>query len=137
MIIIFSESFPIRDGILHGGVFVLPLGNHLYKIGSTYTWDDLNELPSATGLEFLIEEFEKLWKGEYHLISNLAAVRPTTRDRKPLVGRVPNYKNLSVFNGIGSRAVLMAPLLSLELLAHLFEGSELPSEVSPLRFLAK
>ena len=137
VIIIFSESFPIRDGILHGGVFVLPLGNHLYKIGSTYTWDDLNELPSATGLEFLIEEFEKLWKGEYHLISHLAAVRPTTRDRKPLVGRVPNYKNLSVFNGMGSRAVLMAPLLSLELLAHLFEGSELPSEVSTLRFLAK
>jgi glycine oxidase len=137
VLLIASKSFPITDGILHGGIFVLPLGNHRFKIGSTYTWDELDELPSKSGRAFLVEEFEKMWDGEYAVIDHLAAVRPTTRDRKPLVGRIPGMENLSVFNGMGSRAVLMAPLLAVELLNHLFEEGGLTKELSPSRFLEK
>jgi len=137
VLIIKSNAFPLEDGILHGGVFVLPLGNGLYKIGSTYSWNELDDLPSKEGLEFLVSELDKMWKGSYTVIRHMAAVRPTTIDRRPLVGRVTGHSNLSVLNGMGSRAVLMAPLLSLELLNNIFKASPLAHDISPSRFSAK
>ncbi len=39
-----SEEF-----ILNKKVFVLPIGNHRFKVGSTYEWEDLTEQPTEEG----------------------------------------------------------------------------------------
>ena len=44
-------------------------------------------------------------------------------DRKPLIGEHPIIKNLYIINGMGSKAVLMAPLLIHELLQNKIDAS--------------
>ena len=52
------------------------------------------------------------------VLSQNYGFRPTTSDRKPLIGEHPIIKNLYIINGMGSKAVLMAPLLINELLEN-------------------
>src|SRR6185295_18880304 len=45
---IYSEDLP-KDYIINHSMFILPLGNHLFKAGSTYQWDFKNDEPSGEG----------------------------------------------------------------------------------------
>jgi glycine oxidase len=42
----------------------------------------------------------------------VAGVRPTVKDRKPLIGLHPKNPKIGIFNGLGARGVLMGPYLS-------------------------
>ena len=46
--------------ILMRGIFILPIGNDLFKVGATYNWDELNELPTEHAKKSLIDSLEKL-----------------------------------------------------------------------------
>jgi glycine/D-amino acid oxidase-like deaminating enzyme len=109
------------DGIAHGSVFVLPLGEELFQIGATYQWDKPDEKPSSEGQAELLKGLRSIWDGTAEIVEHRAAVRPATRDRRPLMGRVG--PNRWVLNGLGSRGVLMAPLLAAELLDQIFESA--------------
>jgi hypothetical protein len=54
-----------------------------------------------------------------------------------LIGEHPLVKNLFVINGMGSKAVLMAPLLINELLESIFENKQLDKLVDIKRFVKK
>lgn len=127
-------GYPFPDKIIHGAIFILPIGNDTYKIGATYSWDELDEEPTEQGREWLLQQLGKLWKGEARIIDQYAAVRPAVKDRKPIVGAIPQHDNLYVLNGLGSRGTLMAPLLSTWLLHHLETETPLPDEVNVQRF---
>jgi glycine/D-amino acid oxidase-like deaminating enzyme len=134
VLILKLKDYPYSDLILHSGVFILPLGNEHYKVGATYHWDHLDEVPSGEARKWLVQEFQKLWEGPFEIVDQLAAVRPAVKDRKPILGAIPNYRNLYVLNGLGSRGTLMAPLLSEYLLDRIEFGKELPEEVRLQRF---
>ena len=55
-------------------------------------------------------------------------------DRRPLLGGHPTYKNLYVFNGLGTRGVMMAPLLSKWLYDFIELKKQLPEAVAINRF---
>ena len=105
-------GYPHSEKIVHGGVFIMPLGDDLYKVGATYSWDPLDERPSDQGKDWLLERLAKLWQGPVEQLGHEAAVRPAVRDRKPILGAVDGREGLYVFNGMGSRGTLLAPLLS-------------------------
>jgi len=71
------------------------------------------------------------------VVNQLAGIRPTVTDRRPLVGQHPKYKNLYVLNGFGSRGVLIAPFASLQLLNSIETGSTIHSEMDISRFTKK
>ena len=48
----------------------------------------------------------------FEILSHNSGIRPTTKDRRPLLGRHTTLKRLHLLNGLGTRGVLMAPLLS-------------------------
>ena len=127
-------GYPHSDKIVHGGVFIMPLRDDLYKVGATYSWDPLDERPSDQGKEWLLEQLSKLWPGPVEQVGHEAAVRPAVRDRKPILGAVGGHEGLYVFNGMGSRGTLLAPLLSQWMLDHMFHSVPLPSEVDLGRF---
>jgi glycine/D-amino acid oxidase-like deaminating enzyme len=118
--------------LLHAGIFILPLGNQLFKVGATYHWDTLEDKPTPEGREKLITELEKIYSGQYEVIEHLAGVRPNIKDRKPLLGQLK--KGLYMFNGMGSRAVLMAPYLADLLINHVEQKTPLPKEYDLNRF---
>ena len=60
--------------------------------------------------------------------------RPTTLDRKPFLGEHPVIKNAYIFNGMGSKSVLMAPLLGKYLLNHILFNKKIPDLVDIKRY---
>ncbi len=105
--------------ILNKQVFALPVGNHRFKVGSTYDWNDLTELPTVVGKQSIIERFEKLVAVKYTLENHFAGIRPTVSDRRPVLGMHPKYPNLSVFNGLGTKGVMLAPFFAEEMVKYL------------------
>jgi len=114
------------DFLLKAGLFVLPMRNHKYKVGATYNWTDKTDLPTREAKTELVSELKKIISCEFNIIEHLAGIRPTVRDRKPLVGQHHLYKNMYLLNGLGTRGVMLAPYLS----KNLFNFIEFRSPLS-------
>ncbi len=134
LITIYAPDLTI-DFLLKSTLFVLPLGNHHYKIGATFNWKDKTSLPSEEGKEELITKLKKVINVPYKIINQTAGIRPTVKDRRPLVGVHQKYKKLCVLNGLGTRGVMIAPSVAKKLFHHLEYNVPLDKEININRFL--
>ena len=121
---------------LHGGKFILPLGHNNYKIGATYAWDEMDEKITEKGKTQLLEGWEKITSSDLKITKQQAGIRPTVKDRRPLLGTHSTHRNLHVFNGLGSRGILMAPFLAKEMVNFLLHQKSLHPEMDIARFTA-
>ena len=115
-------------------VFVIPLGNDLFRVGATYQNRNETEYKPSIKQEELLKNFEDIFNCEYEVVDQESGLRPTVKDRRPLVGRHLLLNNFYLLNGLGSRGCLMAPLLSQELLDHIESGKALSKDLSLDRF---
>lgn len=120
--------------LLNRKCFILPLGKNKFKIGATYTWRSPNTDLTAEAKELLLEQANSLVEAKMNLIQHQAGVRPTVLDRRPLIGTHPTYTKLKIFNGLGAKGYLIAPLLSQEFVASLKNKSILDKEVDIERY---
>ncbi|MCH3884362.1 NAD(P)/FAD-dependent oxidoreductase [Tenacibaculum aquimarinum] len=125
------------DFLLKSTLFVLPLGDNIYKVGATFNWTDKTSNPSEEGKKELVEKLEKVINVPYKIIEQTAGIRPTVAGRRPLVGVHPIYKNLVVLNGLGTRGVMIAPTVAKQLYNHLENGADLDEEIDIIRFIKK
>ncbi len=132
-LIIIEETQLPDDRILHAGVFTLPLGEGKFKVGASYAHQNINDAPSAKGLSFLEEKLQAFYKGPYKIVEQVAGVRPNIKDRKPLLGRLNEQE--FIFNGMGSRGVLMAPYLAEHFIEFMFQGKPLDKDWDINRFI--
>ena len=122
------------DKIISKGIFILPLGNEMYRVGATYSWHEFNETPTAPARKELTEKLEKLLKVPFEIVHHEAGVRPAVKDRRPLTGLHPEHPALGIFNGLGTKGVLLAPYFANDLAEHLESGTPLNEEASIERF---
>ncbi|WP_435255472.1 NAD(P)/FAD-dependent oxidoreductase [Tenacibaculum sp. A30] len=122
------------DFLLKGSVFVMPLGNDNYKVGATFNWTDKTSIPTEEGRKELEDKLQKIISVPYTVIEQSAGIRPTVKDRRPLVGVHPKYAQLAVLNGLGTRGVMVAPTVAENLFNHLENGKKLDSEIDIKRF---
>ncbi len=120
--------------LVKSSVFVLPLGDHQFKIGATFNWTDKTSEPTKEGRQELIEKLDKVISVPYKIIDQNAGVRPTVTDRRPLVGVHPKHSNLIVLNGLGTRGVMIAPSMAKQLYDHIENGEPLDPETNINRF---
>ena len=120
--------------ILNASLYLVPLGKDMYKIGATYEWDDKSQIPTAKGKTELLEKLNEILNCEFEIIDHLAGVRPTVRDRNPLVGSHPNYKNVHILNGLGTRGVMLAPYLAQKLYDCIENGIPIATEIDCNRY---
>ena len=126
----------LNEGVIvKSGVFIIPLGEDLYRVGSTYFWRDKTEGPTEAAKTFLLERLKRFMTLPYEIVSHMSGVRPTVSDRRPLVGQHPEYKNLFVLNGMGSRGVMTAPTAANTLCKYIYEGLAIEPEMDVARFL--
>jgi len=135
-ITIYSEELQL-DFAVKSSVFVMPLGNNLYKVGATYDHQDKTPQVTSTSREKLVKELKKLIKCDFEVVDQVAGIRPAVSDRKPLVGSHPEINNIYCCNGFGSRGVLIAPNMAEALLNHIERGTELDAEIDLQRFTRK
>jgi len=125
------------DKIINASIFILPIGNDRYKIGATYNWQDKNPTPTKAGLEELTTQLKELISCPFTVEQHYAGIRPTVKDRRPLVGKHFEKENLFVLNGLGTRGVMFAPYLAQKLFTYIENGIPLDKEVDILRIYRK
>ena len=125
------------ERMLNYGNFLLPLGFGKFKAGSTYEFDSSEKGPTDEGRNEILQKLAEVFPDQVDVLDQVAGYRPTTYDRRPIIGLHPEHKRLYIFNGFGSRAVMMVPFFSKQLIDHIERGSQLEREASPLRFLSK
>lgn len=103
------------DVIVKSSIFIIPLGNDLYKVGATYNWEDKTNVPTEAAKKELVDNLSELINCDFEIIEHYAGVRPTVKDRRPLVGSHPIHKNIHVLNGLGTRGVMLAPAMAVAL----------------------
>jgi glycine/D-amino acid oxidase-like deaminating enzyme len=120
--------------IVNSGIFVMPLRKDNFKIGATYALNTFDEEPTREGREELLLKLKEITDKTVKVVRHRAGIRPTVKDRKPLLGVHPVYPQLAIFNGLGSRGVLMGPWLADTFISFLLGEKALPREIDIIRF---
>ncbi len=122
------------DTIINTSVFIVPLGNDLFKVGATYNWNDKTDIPTEEGKRELIERIKEILNCPFEIVSHQAGVRPTVKDRKPLLGVHPIYKNAFILNGLGTRGVMLGPSMAKDLFDFIENDKPLENAINISRF---
>ena len=125
------------DIIVNTSVFILPLGNDLFKVGATYNWQDKTDLPTDEGKAELIDRIKEIITCDFEVISHFAGVRPTVKDRRPLIGTHSKFKAMHLLNGLGTRGVMLGPAMAKALFDFIEYQTPLDISVDINRFLNK
>lgn len=64
------------DVIVNTSVFILPLGNDLFKVGATYNWIDKTSTPTEEGKQELVDRIKEILTCDFEIIQHLAGVHP-------------------------------------------------------------
>ncbi len=123
-----------QQAILNKGVFLLPLGNGLFRAGSTYEWDRFDLDTTEEGRTFITKKIKSLVRLPFEVTDQQAGLRPATQDRRPFIGTHPEESRLHIFNGLGTKGVTLAPYFARQMAAYLVFGSELHPEVAVGRY---
>ncbi|MBL7942021.1 MAG: FAD-binding oxidoreductase [Flavobacteriales bacterium] len=119
--------------ILNFGKFLIPAGGTRFVLGATYGHGIDDDIPTEAARGELLSSLEEVIMARYRVRSHLAGIRPTTRDRYPLVGPIPGKDQVYIFNGFGSRGVLFVPWCAMQLAEHLANGAPLPKLIATER----
>ena len=110
-ILTLRSTTPLPDAIINGGKWLIPIGDDLFRLGATYEGERTDCLPSEEATAELIDALSSLLDSppKFEIVAHRVGIRPSTRDRRPLVGSHPTYSQILIFNGFGSRGVLQIP----------------------------
>ena len=130
-----SEELPEKESWNRKG-FILPIGSNKFKLGATYEWNepDLNTTKEARDkLELVINSITDL---SYSVLGQKVGMRPTVFRSKACTRNAPRTcKGLFIFNGLGTKGYMLAPLLSFEMAEYMVNGKPLHPEVEYTRFI--
>ena len=131
---IFCEQLAIKS-IINKDFFILPLPEaHCFKVGATYDWVNQTDEISEEAKNKLLAKLDDFMPYPYRLINQQAGVRPSTIDRRPVMGSHSEHKNVLLFNGFGTKAVMLTPFFAKHFCNFICSGEELYTEVDVKRF---
>jgi glycine oxidase len=119
------------DVIFNRGVYAVPT---TWKVGATYEFKDLTPMITEQGREELTEKLNELITFPYEIVNQEWGFRPTTPDRRPILGPHPEFPNAIVFNGLGTKGVSLAPYFSKVLTNWLENDTPINKEVDIQRY---
>lgn len=117
---------------LSGRGYVVPDADDTLVLGSNYdnNFDDLRPDPDATA--YILEKTARMVPGvdQSEILGVQAGVRvKTSNTNLPLLGPLPHRDRLWTFTALGSKGLLTAPLLALELPGYLEDPTTIPSSI--------
>jgi len=136
MLIIKHNELP-QTASLHLKCFVFPLGEKNFRIGATYEWDDQTLHPTKEARVTLLDHLRHITITPPEIVSQPVGIRPTTMDRRPVLGSHPTYKTIHIFNGLGAKGYLLAPKMAEEMTAYLLDNVKISAEYCLTRYQSK
>jgi glycine/D-amino acid oxidase-like deaminating enzyme len=128
------ECKDIAPEVFNGSIYGVPQGNNLFKIGSTFAWNQPNQNPTKEARDEIENKLKKLISVSYKVINQNAGIRPSVSDRRPFVGMHPKHNQVGIFNGFGTKGISLSPLLAKEFVAHLIYKEDLHVECDIQRY---
>ncbi len=124
--------------LIKGKVFLVPLGENRYRVGSNYDRGFTDDMPTAEGKTRLLGGLEEMIgdRREVRVLAHHAGIRPTVKRHRPVLGLHPENDRIGIFNGLASKGVSLAPYLAMNLADHLVEGTPLDQEADVMRFFS-
>lgn len=120
--------------IINRGVYIVPAGGADLKIGSTYDFNDSTRAVTPKARLELEEKLNELIEFPYRVKEQKWSMRPTTPDRRPLLGIHPETHLLAIFNGLGTKGTSIAPYFSEILVRWLEKEIDLTKEINVNRY---
>lgn len=103
----------------------MPVGGQQFRMGATYDWNNLDETPTEQARQELCGKLEQIYSGDYRIVRHEAGIRPTTHDRRPVMGMHPEHQQLGIFNGLGSKGCMLGPYFARLFAASFRDGAAL------------
>lgn len=127
----------IPEMIFNGRVYGVPVAPGIFKVGSTYGWEQIDDNPTNEGRVEISENLDRILNVPYKILDHEAGFRPTVKDRRAFLGLSETNPKIAIFNGLGTKGYLMAPLLSREMSDFLCDGKPLNPEINVSRYKIK
>ncbi len=114
--------------------FLMPRSNRNFWVGATYKRDETDYNISDESETELQDKIRQITVLPFEVINPIIGIRPTVRDRKPLIGVHPKNEQIAIFNGLGSKGVSLAPYWANHFADYLENKCDLSPEVNIDRF---
>ena len=122
------------EKIIKDKLIIAPLGDDLYWCGSNYEWNATEELPTESIREDFIKKLQQTLKVKFEIVEHIAAIRPTVKDRRPFLGIHPQYPQMAIFNGLGTKGASLGPFWAKHFVDFLINDIQINPEVNINRF---
>ena len=113
---------------------LIPLEKKVFWVGSTFYFNDKSPKKTKKAYNFLLSKLNSFISVPFDVIDHKIGFRPVVKDRRPILGRHPKYENLILYNGLGTRGLMLAPLLSKWLYEYTSDNKEFYKEISINRY---
>ena len=125
-----------RDAVRRKGGLCCPMPEGHFWLGSTHEWHAEESGTTPEGLDILKEKAAGMLNTDWTVLDHSAGIRPTSKDRRPFVGKHPGYPGLAILNGLGTKGTSLGPYYANILVRHLIYGEDIPDPVRLDRFVS-
>jgi len=123
------------EHVFKKGLMLAPLPDeNIYWVGSNYQWEFENDQPSQQFYQHATSVLNGWLKKPYKVLAHKAAVRPATLERRPFVGFHPQFQNVGILNGMGTKGTSLAPFFAHQLVQHLVYSFPIVPQADVHRF---
>lgn len=119
--------------VVNRGVYMVPSGKE-WRVGATYSQRDHKAGVTEESRAELLMGLKELINLPVDVMGQQWGFRPTTPDRRPLLGRHPEHERMWVFNGMGTKGVSLAPYFSTMLVSAIENGLPINKDVDIDRY---
>jgi|SRR5688572_1172701 len=129
------QSAETENIIINRGVYAVPVNQSgAWRVGATYSWTDQTEQVTDAARRELMTKLDDLVNFKYTVSDQEWGIRPTTHDRRPILGTHPEHKVLFILNGMGPKGVSLAPYFSEILIQSIENHQSLNKDVNIERY---
>lgn len=121
--------------IVNRGIYIVPTDQpRQWRVGATYNFHDKDPGVTAEGKKELEEKMNELVSFPFEIVGQEWGLRPTTPDRRPILGCHPEHGSVIIFNGLGTKGVSLAPYFSEVLVRWLENNTSINKDVNIERY---
>ncbi|MFN0213263.1 MAG: NAD(P)/FAD-dependent oxidoreductase [Saprospiraceae bacterium] len=111
----FPAQAVLPTEMLKKNLLVAPLGDGTFWAGSTFEWQFMDHLPSIEAREQVLGYLEEMFDCAFEIVDQVAGIRPTMLDRRPVSKQSDVNPRVFMFNGLGTKGALLAPFFAEQL----------------------
>lgn len=131
-----SSTVQCPEQIINFGHWLIPIDAQRFKLGATYQPGQTDTQPTELARQTLLDGVSAVMPDlkPIEVTTQQAGVRPATLDKQPLIGSHPQYANLHIFNGFGSKGSLAIPRYAQQFAAALQQRGLISAPINVQRY---